>query len=235
MEDTGIGIAGEALPQLFREFSQVENGLARRYEGTGLGLAISKRLVEAMGGRIGVDSVAGLGSRFWLEIPAGELHERTGTAPGMPSPGKTARAFAGHVLVVEDNATNQLVTCAMLRLLGVTSSVAENGQVALDMLAKGECFDLALMDMQMPVLDGLSTAREIRARGLNLPLVGLSAAALVSDRRACLDAGMDDFISKPVTVDRLADALAPWLHTKSDVGHSEAEALREVPPSEAAA
>ena len=236
VEDSGIGIAREALPLLFREFSQVEDGLARRYEGTGLGLAICKRLVEAMGGRIGVDSVAGLGSRFWLEVPAGELHERTETEPATPPrPGKTSRAFAGHVLVVEDNATNQLVTCAMLRLLGVTASVAENGQVALDMLTKGERFDLALMDMQMPVLDGLSTAREIRERGMNLPLVGLSADVLVSDRRACLDAGMDDFVSKPITLDRLADALAPWLHSKPDVGLSEAQAIRGVPPGEAAA
>jgi signal transduction histidine kinase/ActR/RegA family two-component response regulator len=211
VEDTGIGIAETALPMLFREFSQVENGMTRRYDGTGLGLAICKRLVEAMGGAIGVHSVPGLGSRFWLEIPGGDLRPRPAAEPAPRHEEQPPRRFAGHVLVVEDNPTNQIVTCAMLRRLGLSCEVAENGRVALDRLDADARFDLALLDMQMPVLDGLSTAREIRARGLALPLVGLSADVMVSDRQACLDAGMNDFVAKPASLERIADALAPWL------------------------
>jgi signal transduction histidine kinase len=220
VEDTGIGIPSEALPLLFREFSQVENGLARRFDGSGLGLAICKRLVEAMGGQIGVDSVAGLGSRFWFEIPGGACGP---ARPALP-PVRRISSFAGHVLVVEDNSTNQMVVCTMLRGLGVTSAVAENGQVALDMLAAGQRFDLAFIDMQMPVLDGPATAREMRARGLYLPLVGLSANVLVSDRQACIDAGMDGFVSKPVTIERIVEALEPWLPAAPDGAHAPDEA-----------
>ena len=208
VQDTGIGIAQDALPLLFREFSQVENGLARRFEGTGLGLAICKRLVEAMGGRIGVDSVLGLGSRFWFEVPCGEVRPRGAPVPAAHR--EVAASLAGHVLVVEDNATNQLVTCAMLRQLGLRSSVAGDGQAALDLLAR-ETFDIVLVDMQMPVLDGPSTARAIRSGGMELPIIGLSANVLVSDRQICLDAGMNDFLSKPITIDKLAAALEPWL------------------------
>jgi two-component system, sensor histidine kinase len=215
VRDTGIGIAADAMPQLFQEFSQIESGLARRYEGTGLGLAICKRLAEALGGRIAVESQPGRGSLFWFELPCAPIVARPQRRPAH-SPveaGPTPR-FRGHALVVEDNPTNQLVTCGMLKHLGLRSTVAENGRSALDMLATQE-FDLALIDMQMPVLDGLATAREIRARGLQLPLIGLSANVLVSDRQDCFDAGMDDFLSKPVTLERMAESLQLWLHPKS--------------------
>jgi CheY-like chemotaxis protein len=210
VRDTGIGIAPAALPRLFQEFSQVENGLARRYEGSGLGLAISRRLVEALGGRIGVESAPGRGSCFWFELPGVLVRETSpnlDASEALPTP---VQRFHGHALVVEDNATNQLVTCGMLRQLGVSTRVAENGRRALDMISE-EAFEIALIDVQMPILDGLETAREIRARGLRLPLVGLSANVLVSDRQDCFDAGMDDFLSKPVTLARLAEALEPWL------------------------
>ena len=215
VEDTGIGIAAEAIPRLFQEFSQIENGLTRRFEGTGLGLAISKRLVQAMGGDIGVTSVPGLGSRFWFEIDGGDIRQRDKALP-LPAPhhAESGRQLAGRVLVVEDNVTNQMVICALLRLVGLKSVVAQNGQVALDML-EHEVFDLALVDMQMPVLDGLATARQIRARGYELPLLGLSANVSVADRQACLDAGMDDFLSKPITLERILDAIEPWLSSRA--------------------
>lgn len=212
VEDTGIGISPEAIPALFQEFSQVDAGLARRFEGTGLGLAISKKLVNAMGGDIGVTSVPGLGSRFWFEIAGGDIRPRETAvpAPRTVSPPVDTKAFSGRILVVEDNSTNQMVICALLGLIGLKSAVVANGQAALDILER-ESFDLALVDMQMPLLDGPSTAREVRARGYKLPMLGLSANVSVADRQACIDAGMIDFLSKPITLEKLSAALAPFL------------------------
>lgn len=209
VRDTGIGVRSEDLPRLFREFSQIDDGHRRQFGGTGLGLAICKRLIEALGGRIGVNTVHGEGSCFWFEVPAAPSSlPRVGPArvvlPAAP------RHYSGEILVVEDNAINRQVACDLLEQLGVTVHCAEDGQKGVAAAADRR-FDLIFMDMQMPVLDGLEATRQLRALGLRTPIVGLTANAFTSNREACLDAGMDAFLSKPVTRDKLAGILDHWL------------------------
>ena len=323
VEDTGVGIAASAVGRLFTEFSQADASIGRRFGGTGLGLAISRRIVEAMDGRIGVDSVEGKGTTFWIEIPVGlvadrESEERPGvglravalateaivrtavtrelrrlgadvqadwqrdppvdlaivdlaTWEGrlksatpidpldavvfgfgaralagrvsavidgalttrrlarilahrvkgtMPSSHfdslrnrNTEKTLVGRVLVVEDNPVNRKVATGILERMGLTCETVVDGLQAVERLARGG-IDLILMDMQMPVMDGLEATRRIRADGgasAAVPIVGLTANAFASDRAACFDAGMNDFVMKPVTRDRLYAALAAHL------------------------
>jgi signal transduction histidine kinase/CheY-like chemotaxis protein len=323
VEDTGVGIAASAIGRLFTEFSQADASIGRRFGGTGLGLAISKRIVEAMQGRIGVDSVEGRGTTFWIDVPVGVVataqssdaspgaglkaapfahsaqvraalardlralgveivpswrsgvkadlvvvdlagwearqagpdpidpldavvfgfgaralagqvsavvegamttrrlarilvHRLKGTTPsnGLEAarPRGTETRLAGHVLVVEDNPVNRKVAVGILTRMGLTVETVVDGLQAVERLAEGGV-DLVLMDMQMPVMDGLEATRRIRlaealADGGRVPIVGLTANAFACDREACLSAGMDDFLSKPVTLDKLAEALA---------------------------
>ncbi len=233
--DTGHGIPADALPRLFKEFSQIDNTIARRFDGSGLGLAICKRLVEALGGEIGVFSVCGEGTSFWIEIPTGlsagaEVTQCPAMVPSaavpMPAhpqaqPTEPCR-YTGRILVVEDNGVNRKVACGLLESLGLRALIAEHGAEACSM-TETQTFDLILMDMQMPVLDGLAATRLMRARGYAGTIVGLTANAFVSDREGCLAAGMDDFITKPVTRAKLRDLLGRWLpHRAADVD----EALR---------
>ena len=322
VEDTGVGIAASAVGRLFTEFSQADASIGRRFGGTGLGLAISKRIVEAMQGRIGVDSVEGRGTTFWIDVPVGVVEGAVETLPGAGLKGaplaasplvRTALArdlralgveivpfwrhgvpvdltvvdhagwearqggpeaidpvaavvfgfgtrtlagrvsavvdgamttrrlarilthrvagtapssafdaarprgvetrFTGHVLVVEDNPVNRKVAVGILGRMGLSTETVVDGLQAVERLAKGGV-DLVLMDMQMPVMDGLEATRRIRADGgasASVPIVGLTANAFASDRAACFEAGMDDFVMKPVTRDRLRAALAAHL------------------------
>lgn len=208
IEDTGIGIPEDARSRLFKEFSQVDSSINRRFGGSGLGLAICGRLVRAMGGDIGVDSTPDVGSVFWFDLPYVAGSEKSHEIVQL-QPHAQIRPDC-KVLVVEDNAINRQVAMALLARLGVKAEIAENGRQAVDMVLSG-AFDFVFMDMQMPVMDGLVATREIRLAGNTVTIVGLTANAFVSDREACLAAGMDDFLAKPISRTKLQAMLTKWL------------------------
>ena len=214
VHDTGCGIAEADQAQLFSAFSQVDTSMARRHEGTGLGLAICKRLVDAMQGEIGVNSQQGLGSRFWFTVSLPEteplaIYQSGEHPPAIPS--------HHHILVVEDNPLNQTVARVMLERLGQQVSVAENGQEALDQLkADHGRFDLVLMDMQMPKLDGTETTQRWRDYEAvhqlpKLPIVAMTANVMPEHRERCIQSGMDDMIHKPFTRDELHQVIGRYL------------------------
>jgi len=209
VRDTGIGIAAEGQGRLFQAFSQADGSTTRRYGGTGLGLAISRQLVELMGGWIEVESEVGRGSCFRFTVPFAAADV---AAPERAVPMRVA--LSGRVLLVEDNAVNRMVALSMLQRLGVESAVAVNGREAVEQVRR-ECFDLVLMDCQMPEMDGFSATRAIRAgeaQGAHrVPVIALTANATLEDRDRCIDAGMDDYLSKPFTLDQLAQTLGRWL------------------------
>ncbi|OJA06978.1 ATP-binding protein [Halomonas sp. QHL1] len=219
VHDTGCGIAVADQAQLFSAFSQVDTSMARRHEGTGLGLAICKRLVEAMQGEIGVNSQQGLGSRFWFTV---SLPEAEPLAIYQSGEHQRAMTSHHHILVVEDNPLNQTVARVMLERLGQQVTVAENGQEALDQLkADHGRFDLVLMDMQMPKLDGTETTqrwRDYEAVHLlpKLPIVAITANVMPEHRERCMQSGMDDMIHKPFTRDELHQVICRYL--SNDVG-----------------
>jgi two-component system, sensor histidine kinase len=218
INDTGIGMSEATLGRLFQEFSQGDPSISRRFGGTGLGLAICKRLIEAMGGDITASSREGHGSTFMINVPC-----EVSAAVVSPASTELVTKPAGHrILVVEDNPINRQVAEGLLVKLGMKVSLAENGQQALEKLST-HAFDLVFMDMQMPVMDGLTATRIIRANGCVVPIVGLTANAFASDRAACLDAGMDDFVSKPVTRAKLAEAIDRQLWKKTTAARAEEE------------
>jgi len=219
VRDTGIGIAADKQGLLFQQFSQIDGSAARKSGGTGLGLAISKQLCEMMDGRIGVNSQAGQGSEFWftarLGIAQGSLRSLAGETPDASRPLPDFNRHRVRILLAEDNATNQLVALGILKKLGLSADTVANGHEALAALSQIP-YDLVLMDVQMPELDGLETTRKIRnfhSKVLNrrIPVIAMTAHAMASDRQKCLDAGMDDYVSKPVSLHNLAAVLAKWL------------------------
>ncbi|MFN7085047.1 MAG: ATP-binding protein [Burkholderiales bacterium] len=212
--DTGIGIRPQDRTLLFRSFSQIDSSVTRAYGGTGLGLRISSELVALMGGRIGLESEPGKGSKFWFTVRL-----RIGTAVAAAGAATTYSEGANmdlagtRVLLVEDNAVNQAVAQAMLQSLGCSVEIAANGRDALERIATDQ-FDVVLMDCQMPVMDGYQATRELRAReaaaGTRLPVIAMTASALEGDRERCLAAGMDDYLAKPFLRGQLAAVLARW-------------------------
>ncbi|MBB6055716.1 response regulator [Tolumonas osonensis] len=211
ISDTGIGISEQDQQRLFQEFSQVDTNLDRRFGGSGLGLAIAARLVMLMGGKIGCHSVPGVGSTFWFTLPVrtnGTVHEQSRTDSSGLQP--------VNVLLVEDSQTNQMVATAMLEKTGCRLTIANNGYESLEKVQQAD-FDIVLMDVSMPGMDGLEATRRIRALGgkyQTLPILAMTAHAFAHDREACLEAGMNDYLSKPLQREQLYSLLKKWTLSK---------------------
>jgi len=207
VRDTGIGIPSDRLDRLFLAFSQVDSSTSRKYGGTGLGLIISKRIVELMDGRIAVRSREGEGStfEFFIEVGIAPL------APVVAEPEpELVLPRALRVLVAEDNHINQMVSRRLLEKMGIDADIANNGEEAVALVLKGS-YDIVFMDVQMPGTDGLDATRKIRAAlPRRLPIVALTAHASNDDRDLCLAAGMDDYLTKPVTAAALREAIEQW-------------------------
>jgi CheY-like chemotaxis protein/anti-sigma regulatory factor (Ser/Thr protein kinase) len=230
--DTGIGIADEDRSRLFRPFEQVDNTTARSYGGTGLGLAISKRLVELIGGSIDVESELGRGSTFTVEVPTGSLEgiEMVRDSAGRQILQSSANVLeivpssrlplACRILLVEDSPDAQRLIRHTLSIAGAEVELAENGQIALERaksaIHEENPFDLILMDMQMPVMGGYEATRQLRADGCTVPIIALTAHAMSEDRNCCLEAGCDDFLTKPIDRGRLAATLSTYLQERKD-------------------
>jgi signal transduction histidine kinase/ActR/RegA family two-component response regulator len=249
VKDTGVGISAQGREKLFTNFSQVDASTTRKFGGTGLGLAISKRFVEGMGGNIGVNSIEGKGSCFWFELPLelaienqsegstknlsdvstqkaeqnvneihiAELESRETSQESRPEMTESSKTI--HLLLVEDNKINQKLALVLLRKLGYSVDVAENGLEAINAVEKID-YDLILMDMQMPVMGGIEATQHIRSLAGTkslVPIIALTANAMESDFDACLAAGMNEVLTKPIHRDSLTACLARWIKREPSI------------------
>ena len=236
IEDHGRGIEAEKLPHLFDAFYQAHSGEHWQHSGTGLGLAICKSLVEAMGGKIGVDSELGRGSRFWFTITYGPAHtEQLIHLQHQEEQEKRRgqrRHFNAHILIAEDNHVNQDVASGMLTLFGCSYDVVENGQQAIDRFRQGGV-DLILMDLNMPIMDGESATQQIRTLEQQtgakpLPIIALTAHAISGVQQRCIEAGMDGVLSKPFSIPQLSSVLNQYLTPQPQ---AESSTMTSTPPS----
>lgn len=216
VEDTGIGMSPDQLGRVFEPFMQADNSMSRRFGGTGLGLAISRKLALLMGGDISVDSRPGQGSAFTLLLPLRRTELPRPTKPVQAAPSACGNVLTGRrVLLAEDSRDNQRLIMFHLKKMGLSATCVENGALAvsavLDSAAKGEPFDLVLMDMQMPELDGYGATSLLRSKGWRGPIVALTAHAMVGDRERCLQAGCDDYCTKPIDSNKLRDMCSSWI------------------------
>jgi len=228
VRDTGVGITIDQQKKLFRPFTQADASTTRQYGGTGLGLAICKQLVELMGGSLQLESEPGVGStfRFMVPLEVDELAAQRSYARNERNVAQDSTLAAQlkglRVLLVEDNATNQLLAKTMLNKCGVHCVVANHGGEALNMLEL-ETFDAILMDCQMPVMDGYVATRAIRGddRWMDIPIIAMTANALSGDRERCIEAGMNDYVAKPVRMHDIVAVLIAWTREsrRREVGH----------------
>jgi CheY-like chemotaxis protein len=195
--DTGIGIQEEKLPYIFELFTQATNETTRKFGGTGLGLAISKKLVEWLGGYLSVESKIGLGTRFWFEIPIKKGTDNYAEIRDKENENLTFKPLQNFkVLIVEDNKMNVFVLERFMKKWQIDYKIAENGIFALE-ACKSDKFDLILMDLQMPEMDGFEATKQIRKMGLNMPIFALTANVFSDVKEKVLESGMNDYISKP--------------------------------------
>jgi len=221
VQDTGFGMDEAQQSGLFSPFTQADSSITRKYGGTGLGLSIVKSLAKLMNGDVGVDSKPGQGSRFWFRVRVGistiAKDSFTKDCSGLLGSNRlTTPRFKGKVLVVEDNSVNQRVITALLKSLGLDTRVVDDGKQGVAAIQADEAIDLVLMDLQMPVMDGYQATTHIRewetaADKPHRPIVALTADAFATDRAHCLSVGMDDFMSKPISLDALVSVLAKFL------------------------
>jgi CheY-like chemotaxis protein/HPt (histidine-containing phosphotransfer) domain-containing protein len=214
--DTGVGIDPQALPRIFDPFVQADSSITRRFGGTGLGLSISRRLARLLGGELTVSSGVGRGSIFTLSIPTGSLEgvrlTHAAASDVTPLRRKANRQpmqslATARILLVEDGVTNRRLISLILERAGAKLRCAENGQAGLEAVA-WESFDLILMDMQMPVMDGYTAARELRRQGHTMPIIALTAHAMSGDERKCREAGCSGYLTKPIDPQDLLEAVA---------------------------
>lgn len=217
VQDTGIGIDEVAQKKLFTAFTQADGSTTRKYGGTGLGLAIVRQLVSLMYGELGVQSKPGEGSTFWFVLPLGVVIGSDTVETATTEQQVDETPLSGRVLLVEDNPVNQMVASKMLEKIGIDSVIANNGIEALDMLQQEEVFAV-LMDCQMPQMDGFEASRKLREResknaSPRMPVIAMTANVMEGDRERCLQAGMDDYLGKPVKIDELEAKMRKWLNT----------------------
>ena len=219
VEDTGIGIKPEQQPRLFSAFEQADNSLSRKYGGTGLGLAITKKIAEMMGGKAGMASTYGKGSTFWFtaNLTKAAPHTSEAVCSRIDDAEATIRQTlqGKRILLVEDEPINREIAQALLEDVGFAVDLAEDGAKAIERV-KTAAYDLILMDMQMPHVNGLDATRQIRqlAEGGDIPIIAMTANAFAEDREQCLEAGMNDFIAKPVSTSLLYQKLCTWLQKR---------------------
>jgi CheY-like chemotaxis protein/HPt (histidine-containing phosphotransfer) domain-containing protein len=220
INDTGIGLSEKQKEKLFKPFSQADNSTSRKYGGTGLGLHLSKQFAEMLGGDLTVESLQDVGSSFILSVSTGSLEnvERVHECPDfetieMPKISEkrySQKYLSGVVLLTEDNIDNQHLVSLYLKRLGLKVEIANNGKEALEKVGSVNP-DLVLMDIQMPVMDGLSATRTLRARNFNKPVVALTANALKQEQQECFAAGCSDVCTKPIDQERLIKVLSKYL------------------------